>query len=159
MGITLPSWVKDIFDPIAKTIDELHTSKQEKDEALLKLFSAKTVVVGNVLDYETKLVQQQANIVIAEAHGHSWMQRNWRPVLMLSFGFAVVYNICLQPLMQWMLLVISPETTPMPILEIPGWIGALMTAGVSGYVVGRSGEKIAATLTANNVLNTGKKPK
>ena len=45
-------------------------------------------MVAPVLDkfakeYEGKLLESQSQIVQTEAKGESWMQRNWRPVLMM----------------------------------------------------------------------------
>ena len=50
---------------------------------------------------------------------------------MLSFGFIVMYNKFLAPIFNWTI----------PILELEFW--ELLKIGIGGYVVGRSGEKIA----------------
>jgi hypothetical protein len=139
--------VAKLFKPAADLVDDLHTSAEEKAEVRLRIYEAQAGVLAQVMDYESNLIKAQASVITAEATGHSWMQRNWRPLLMLTFGFTVVYNIAIQPLMQWCLLAMAPEVPAMPILDIPGWIGAAITTGIGGYVVGRSGEKIAQTLT------------
>ena len=72
--------------------------------------------------------------IIAEAKGN-WLQRSWRPILMLSFGFIVIYNKFAAPLFGW----------PIPILEGEFW--TLLQIGIGGYVVGRSAEKIADKIT------------
>ena len=88
------------------------------------------------------LVETQGKIVLAEAQGKSWLQRNWRPLLMLVVIVIIFNNYVLVPyLAMW--------TTKIAVLELPMGLWALLTAGVSGYVVGRSGEKIADKWRSN----------
>ena len=78
---------------------------------------------------ELELQRMQSEIIIAEAQGN-WLQRSWRPVLMLSFGFIVIYVKFFAPLFDL--------TTPP--LEDEFW--NLLQLGIGGYVIGRTGEKM-----------------
>ena len=78
----------------------------------------------------------QTDIIIAEAKGN-WLQRSWRPILMLSFGFIVIYVKFIAPLFGFTI----------PPLENEFW--DLLQLGIGGYVVGRSAEKIAKSVTIN----------
>ena len=71
----------------------------------------------------------QTEIIIAEAKGN-WLQRSWRPILMLSFGFIVIYVKFVAPLF----------SLPIPELENEFW--NLLQLGIGGYVIGRTGEKM-----------------
>ena len=68
-------------------------------------------------------------IITAEAQGESWLQRNWRPLLMLWFAGLVGAH--------W--LGYTPPNLPpdvvMSLLDI-------VQVGVGGYVLGRSAEKV-----------------
>src|SRR3569833_1842508 len=44
-----------------------------------------------------QIVDSQAQVVIAEAKGESWIQRSWRPITMLSFVGIIVNNYLLYP--------------------------------------------------------------
>lgn len=77
-------------------------------------------------------------IILAEARG-GWLQRSWRPMLMVAVMAIVVNNYILFPYL-------SLWTDKVVVLELPGGLWALLTTGVGGYVVGRSGEKIAERL-------------
>lgn len=77
-------------------------------------------------------------IILAETRG-GWLQRNWRPMLMVAIMAIVVNNYILFPYL-------SLWTDKVVVLELPGGLWALLTTGVGGYVVGRSGEKIAGRL-------------
>jgi len=83
--------------------------------------------------YQTRQLQTQ--IIVAEATGQSWLQRNWRPILMLSIVGIVVNNYILVPYLQLF-------SIPAQVLDLPERLWSLMTMGVGGYVVGRTGEKI-----------------
>ena len=76
----------------------------------------------------------QADIIIAEAKGN-WLQRSWRPLLMLAFGFIVIYVKFIAPLFDLRI----------PELENEFW--NLLQLGIGGYVVGRSAEKISKNIT------------
>jgi hypothetical protein len=112
-----------VIGDIGKIIDDLFTSDEERDAAKHKIISV-------LKEKELELQRMQTDIIIAEAKGN-WLQRSWRPILMLSFGFIIIYNKFAAPLFGW----------PIPVLEGEFW--TLLQIGIGGYVVGRSAEKIA----------------
>ena len=69
-------------------------------------------------------------IIKAEAQGESWLQRNWRPILMLTFGGLIVARWC---------GFVAPNLSEAEYLKL--W--SIVEFGLGGYVVGRSVEKIA----------------
>ena len=107
-------------------------SKFVKDKDLAARLSAE--LQTGILKYETDLVQAQASIVLAEAQGQSWLQRNWRPILMLTIVVIIANNYLLFPYVQLF-------GGPTVLLELPESLWNLMQIGVGGYVVGRSAEK------------------
>ena len=115
--------VKDLLGGL----DKLFTSKEEK-------IKAENVIKQILIQKELELQKMQTEIILAEAKGN-WLQRSWRPILMLAFGFIVIYNKFAAPLFGW----------PIPILEGEFW--TLLQIGIGGYVVGRSAEKIADKIT------------
>jgi len=76
----------------------------------------------------------RSNIIIAEAQGDSWLQRNWRPVTMLVFVVIIANNYILFPYVQ---LFGGPAVK----LEIPPDMWSLLKLGIGGYIIGRSAEK------------------
>ena len=87
--------------------------------------------------YEKEL-DAKTKIIVAEAQGKSWTQRNWRPLLMLTTIAIIANNYLVFPYL-------SMFTGKALVLELPKWLYTLMEIGVGGYIVGRSGEKIAKT--------------
>lgn len=92
-----------------------------------------------VLEYEAKVLEAQQAVIVAEAQGKSWIQRNWRPVLMMVIIVIVANNYVLFPYL-------SLFTDKVAMLDLPEELFTLLSVGVGGYVVGRSGEKIAQSL-------------
>jgi len=92
-------------------------------------------------DVQAELTRLQAEIVLAESRG-SWMQRSWRPILMLSIVAIIVNNYILFPYF-------SLFGLPATMLQLPEKLWSLMMIGVGGYVIGRSGEQIAKTKWKN----------
>ena len=117
------SVVKDLLEGL----DNLFTSKEEK-------IQAENVIKQILLQKQLELQKMQTDIIITEAKGN-WLQRSWRPLLMVSFGFIVIYVKFIGPLFG----------LPIPELELEFW--ELLKIGIGGYVVGRSAEKIANNLS------------
>ena len=82
----------------------------------------------------TKTQELQSQVIIAEAQGESWLQRNWRPMLMCAFGLIVVNNYVLNP---WLSALFSISV----IMEIPPDMWGLLKLGVGGYIISRGAEK------------------
>lgn len=83
---------------------------------------------------DNKIVSYQRDIITAEATGESWLQRNWRPITMLSFVSIIVNNYMLAPYLKLF-------GVPYVVLVIPPDMWDLLKLGLSGYIVGRSAEK------------------
>ena len=119
-----------VFDEIHHSVEEKAEEAQAIEEAKLKVQRLLFTFKDAVLNYESQLLDSQASIIIAEAKGESWLQRNWRPITMLTFVFLIFHN---SALVTWFGL------APIPI-EPDLW--DVIKIGLGGYVVGRSGEKI-----------------
>ena len=98
---------------------------EDKDEANRLKFEIQRQLIEN----KSNELESAAKIVLAEAQG-GWLQRNWRPLLMVTFAGLVVAH--------WFGFTAPdiPESVQNSLLNI-------VMIGVGGYVVGRSGEKIA----------------
>ena len=117
------SVIKDLLGGL----DKLFTSKEEK-------IKAESIIKQILIEKQLELQQMQTDVIIAEAKGN-WLQRSWRPILMLSFGFIVIYVKFIAPVFG----------LTIPALEIEFW--ELLKIGIGGYVVGRSAEKISKNIT------------
>ncbi len=128
--------IQALIGPIAGIVrDVLRRTLPEKiDEKTRAEIEAK--VLSELLKADMSSLEQQAKIILAEAQGESWLQRNWRPILMLVIVAIVANNYILVP---WL----SLFTNKVAILELPQRLWDLMSLGVGGYVVGRSAEKFA----------------
>ena len=117
------SWFSGgVVKEIGNVIDNLFTSDEEREKAKNKVFKV-------LKQQELELHKLQNEIILAEANGN-WLQRSWRPILMLSFGFIVIYVKFIAPMF----------SLPIPPLEDEFW--GLLNLGIGGYVVGRSAEKV-----------------
>ena len=113
----------DIIGAVGKVIDDLFTNDEER-------IKAKNQVFQILKQKELELRKMQTEVIVTEAQGN-WLQRSWRPILMLGFGFIVMYNKFFAP------------AFGLPNAELEGEFWNLLQLGVGGYVIGRSAEKIA----------------
>jgi|TARA_B100000780_G_scaffold274408_1_gene239395 hypothetical protein len=118
-----------VVKELLEGLDNLFTSKEEK-------IHAQNVIKQILIQKQLELQKMQTDIIITEAKGN-WLQRSWRPILMMAFGFIVIYVKFIAPVF----------TLPIPDLELEFW--ELLKIGIGGYVVGRSAEKIAKNITIN----------
>lgn len=116
-----------VVKEVGNVIDKLFTSEEERIKAKNEVFKV-------LQEQQLELQKLQTEVILAEANGN-WLQRSWRPILMLSFGFIVIYVKFIAPLF----------SLPIPPLENEFW--NLLQLGIGGYVVGRSAEKIAGNIT------------
>lgn len=127
MGIF--SFIGSIFKPAADLVDNLHTSEEEKLIIRNELAKMQFEMQSKVLEYETKLMESKASIISAEAKSGHFITSAWRPITMLCFTAIVVAR--------WFGL--TTEISP----ELESELFSIIKIGLGGYIVGRSGEKIA----------------
>ena len=87
------------------------------------------------LELEHKALELQSKVVIAEAQGGSWLQRNWRPLTMCMFGLIIMNNYILNP---WLQYLFSVDV----LMDLPPEMWAMLKWGMGGYITGRLQEKI-----------------
>jgi len=124
-----------LLRPVGKLIDAVHTSHEEKLQMQNEWAKIQGDIFRSGLEYETELIQAQASIIRAEAQGASWLQRNWRPLLMMTIISIIANNFLLLPYAAALGLPIVP-------LDLPDKMWTLMTVGVGGYIASRGAEKI-----------------
>lgn len=121
--------IAGIFKPAAELVDALHTSEEERLKAQGHLLDVQAAAMQRVFEYEASMLEGKAKIVHAEASSKHWLTANWRPITMLTFLVLAVGDS-----MGWLAAPLRDEA----------W--SLLSIGLGGYIVGRSGEKIAQTL-------------
>lgn len=118
---------------VGEVVDNLSTSDDEKLKAKNDLSTIVLSSLSNVID-------AQREALVTEIKGN-WLQRSWRPLLMLAFGFIVVYEYFIAP-------VFSLHSA-----GLPERFFDLLEIGIGGYVIGRTIEKTTATLTKNTDIS------
>jgi len=107
---------------ISSVIDKAVPDRNEAEALKAKL-------TLQVLEMNQVEMQSATSLILAEVQGESWLQRNWRPLLMVWFAGLVGFH--------WF------GFTPGNITQdTVNHLFQLVQLGVGGYVVGRSGEKI-----------------
>ena len=123
-----------IHDVLNRVLPPEKMTEQEKAVVNAQIDSA-------LLQADTTEMDNRIKVLVTEMSGN-WLQRSWRPILMLSIIGIVVNNYILFPYL-------SMFTVKVTILVLPEDLWSLLKIGVGGYVVGRSAEKIAATVKGN----------
>lgn len=112
--------ISGIVNSVSELIGQLTLPAREKREletGLLKLIQ------------ELELAQARA-VTVQEEVRENWLQRSWRPLVMLTFASVILIG----------------TFTSLPILDETSRFWDLLEIGLGGYVVGRSGEKMAEAI-------------
>ena len=121
-----------VFKSIEKSIPDKDLQEKLKAEVNLQLMKS-----------GTEEMKASASIILQESKG-SVLQANWRPCLMWLLVAIIFWNYILSPIF---LLVLKVKTD----VELPSDVWTLLTCGLSGYTLGRSGEAIARSLATRPV--------
>ena len=137
------NWLSTIFssgaskvvDSVSKGLDNLFTSDEERLKARNLLQQAMNEYSSEMQDKVNEQMKLQVDVIKTEANGESYLQRNWRPITMLTFVFIIANTYIIAPYMATLFSVslITPELTS------DMW--GLLKLGIGGYVAGRSIEK------------------
>ncbi len=115
--------VKNVVCAVGEVIDRLTLPAREKRQLESDLLQV-------LAEWERARVEAQSAVLVEEAKG-SWLQRSWRPLVMLVFAVIVLVG----------------TFTNLPILDDTSRFWDLLEIGLGGYVVGRGGEKILQVFT------------
>lgn len=119
------AFISSILGPLTGILQNLHTSDADKLNFQNQLVTIQNQLAEKMLDYESKLMQAQADVIKAEAMGNSLIQRIWRPTTMLVLLVLVVCDS-----FGWLKNPLSHDA----------WL--LIQMGMAGYIGTRSLEKI-----------------
>jgi len=118
-----------VIKPVTDLIDNLTTTDEEKSVLKNELVKIQNSMTMKVLEFQSKLLESQTRLIEAEAKGQSWLQRNWRPITMITF-----------------LVLVCMDSFGVLAFRLSGQAWTLLQIGLGGYVIGRSGEKIVGKL-------------
>jgi len=116
------SVLNGMFSTVGNLIDKLSTNSKEKEEI-------KKEINATIMNHLNEFVNAEKEIILAEAKGN-WLQRSWRPIVMLAYSSIVIIGIF----------------TEIPILKNDSPFWDILQLGLGGYVIGRSAEKITTTI-------------
>lgn len=132
-GKKAPKSIQDAGELASIIMDDL-TKDKIPPEIRVKLEEIVMSHEKEMAEIALKEVALQRDVVVAEITGDSWLQRNWRPMLMCLFGVIIANNYVFNP---WLKVMFEIDI----IMTIPPQMWSLLKLGVGGYIVGRSTEK------------------
>lgn len=126
--MAFPALIAALAPVFGQVLDRVLPDKGARDAAERELTAA-------LLAHAGEIERAGAEIVLAEARSEHPLTSTWRPLLMLVIAAVIANNYLLAPYLQ---ALFGLGLT----LELPERLWDLLTLGVGGYVVGRSGEKM-----------------
>ena len=121
-----------IFKTVDKAIPDKDLAEKLKAEMNMQLMQS-----------GTEEMKASAKIIEAEAKSN-WYVSGWRPTLMYLLILIVAWNYILSPIL---FLIIKDKTQ----VYLTSDVWTLLTVGLGGYTIGRSGESIARSLASRPI--------
>lgn len=122
-----PAIIGALAPIVGKVIDRAVPDQKEAQRI-------KTEVLSGMMEHEAAELEAKTKVLVTELSG-SWLQRNWRPLLMMTIVTIIANNYLIAP---YLSAVFGVGIA----LDLPERLWDLMTIGVGGYVAGRTGEKM-----------------
>lgn len=122
----------------------------------------KAEMTKEMLNAEGEFYKAAGSIITAEAQGESWMQRNWRPITMLTFVFIIANNYIIVPYVTWFSSMMFARgwvdsVVAVPTLDIPDGLWGLLQIGIGGYIGSRGVEKVVKKVQEGGMPLIGRK--
>jgi hypothetical protein len=104
-----------------------------------KRAEAQERITATILENEKAYVESAAQVIAAEAQGN-WYVSAWRPTLMYLLMAEIVWLTVFCPILG------LADPTIKAMAGVPAQFWNLLMIGMGGYIIGRSGEKVAASI-------------
>ena len=114
--------VTNLVSAVGEIVDRLTLPGREKKQL-------ETDILRLLIAVEEKTISEQAASIREEARGN-WLQRSWRPIVMLVFT----------------LIILAGTFLNLPILADTSRFWDLLEIGLGGYIIGRSSEQLVSSL-------------
>ena len=125
--------ISNLVNEVGGIIDNLSLSTHEKKQI-------RSSVIDTLYRYASELEKEQASVIRMEAQGN-WLQKSWRPLVMLCFTFIILLGVFI----------------PIPLLDDSSEFWNLLEIGLGGYVIGRSVEKVTGKTVSYTHLDVYKR--
>ena len=114
--------VTNLVSAVGEIVDRLTLPGREKKQL-------ETDILQLLIAVEEKTITEQAAAIREEARGN-WLQRSWRPIVMLVFT----------------LIILAGTFLNLPILADTSRFWDLLEIGLGGYIIGRGSEQLLSSL-------------
>ena len=114
--------VTNLVSAVGNIVNRLTLPGREKKQL-------ETDILRLLIAVEEKTISEQAAAIREEARGN-WLQRSWRPIVMLVFTVIVLAGTFLN----------------LPILSDTSRFWDLLEIGLGGYIIGRGSEQLVSSL-------------
>lgn len=125
----LGAGISEAIKAVGDVVDNVVTNDEERQKAKKELTEV-------VTKFTTDIAASQAEVLKVELSGN-WLQRSWRPAVMVAFGFIILYEYFFARIFS------------LTLADLPDRFFDLFEIGLGGYVVGRSVEKVVESVAGN----------
>ena len=138
--------MKLLTAPLARAaLDILERAQKAKLDRAAMEAELRRAIAAELGRISTIELEARRDVIVAELRGESWLQRNWRPLVAITFAAVVVfYGFVLPIAVDWF------GAPPVRVGDsLLGWIMTSVNIAIGGYIGGRTVEKVARSFRAS----------
>ena len=121
---SLFDFLNNLITPMKELIDDFNTSEEERLELKKAIYDIETKATLKFTELQLEAAKLNAELIKSTNRDGNWLQKSWRPILMLAFGSIII--------LQWLGIVVA---------DIPLWVGETIKWSLGITIAGRSIEK------------------
>ena len=132
--------IGQLFASVGESIDRNVTSDEERLIQKSKLAAQQAAILDSIFSMQEKYLTAQQTVLTAELQHGNWLAKSWRPITMMCFlAFVLWFGVG------------TAFEIPVPSESFVNSMMGLIKIGMGGYILGRSGEKIAVNVVCGNL--------
>ena len=127
---------------VAAVLDVFERAQKAKMDRAAIEAELRRVMAEQISGVAATEITARRDLIIAELRGESWLQRNWRPLVAISFAAVLLFYAIILPIaVDWF------GAPPVRVGDqLLGWIMQTVMIALGGYIGGRTLEKMARFL-------------
>src|SRR5690242_4993494 len=90
--------ITGIITAVSGVLEKFIPNAEDKAKAAQALVQIQTDATLKLAELDQQFAASQASVITAEVKSDSWLARNWRPLLMVTFTYIIAHTYVLVPL-------------------------------------------------------------
>jgi hypothetical protein len=143
--------IKDGLDTVRKTVDDFHTSEEEKLQVKEKISVLENELTNKLIEVQKQELESKTEILKTDAKSDNWLLESWRPITILSlvgiYVLILTNNYIIAPAIAKYTDITSVQ------FSMPPDLGGIIKLILGTFTFGKSAEIVAGRVSGSHDSN------